>query len=1072
MTLAEFAVRKKVTVVMVTMALILVGVIAFLRLPQELFPHINFPQVTVVTDYANAAPEEIETLITKPIEEAVGSVSGLKRIESISREGRSTVQVTFDWGQDIDVAALAVREKIDLIKERLPKESDDPVVLKFDPLAKPIMILSVTGSSMEPVRLKLLAERMLKHNLEKVEGVASVTVSGGANREIQVDIDQARLQASHLSLLEVIESIEKTNVSYPAGSIKKGLYEYLIRTVGEYRSVKEVEYTVAGVDTVKEFKKEDTRFVERSGEGPRETLDSMREEVKQEALQKRLVLVRDIAEVVDGTAERTSVSRYNAKENISISIQKQASANTIQLVDRLKRALDLMKADVESRGLQYDIIYDHSTFIRNSLKNLMNEAATGCFNAFLVLLFFLRTVAGALLVTVSIPITILGVFFFMSIFNISLNIMSLGGLALAVGMIVDTSIVVLENIFRRRQLGEDAEEAAIRGTDEVSWAVVGSNLTTIVVFFPLLVFVPGLLGQIMKDLSWTVIFSQIISTLLPLTLITMLSLSFKIKLTEYKPWAWTTRFLEPSLAPEKSPLEHQRFIAGTILFISLVIAGTIMLLLPQIDREVLPKVDQGQFLIKVDMPIGTRLEVTDRVCSRIESELKNFKEVKDINVTVGAEKSREGEVKVETLRTSQAVILVSLDKKRKRSSAQVVHELRERLKEVDLEEAMINPEVQESEFQFTEGGSKPVLIEVKGFDFKVMDKLVERIKKQLEEVPGVIAVQDDMGEPTQETKLEIDKEHAALYGISAMDISLTAKAAIEGVVATKYREEGKEYDIRVRLSEKDRSNIENLHDLLLYSQVLDQLLSLKAVATVVKGLGPSEIRHINQERTTTVSADIHKNYQSKDVLRSVQKMLKNLEIPNDFQVVLSGKAKEIRQSYAMLAFAFALSVILIYMIMASLFESFLQPFIIMFTVPLSFFGIVLGLFLTGTSINLTSILGMIMLGGVVVNNGIVLIEYINQIREQGVDFIEATLQAIQVRTRPILMSAFTTVAALIPLALGFGEGSELRQPMAITVMGGLLSSTFLTLVVIPLLYILVTYVTLQFAGYEEEEGQS
>ncbi|MSR77526.1 MAG: efflux RND transporter permease subunit [Candidatus Omnitrophica bacterium] len=1068
MTFAEYVIRKKVTVIMGTLGMILLGVIALHQIPQELFPRVGFPQITIVTEYSNAAPEEIENLITKPIEESIGSVSGLKRVESISREGRSSIVVSFNWGQDIDFAALAVREKIDLVKERLPKEAEDPVVLKFDPLSRPILILSVTGN-LEPIRLKMLTEKMLKDNLEKVEGVASVGLSGGANREIQVNVDQARLQASHLSLLQLIQSIEDTNVSYPAGSIKKGLYEYLIRTVGEFRSVKEIDYSVAGVDTVQKIKKEDTSFLERNNdEGARDTLDTLRQEVKRQMLEKRLVLVKDIAEVVDGVAEKTSISRHNGKENLSLSIQKQGNANTIQLVNKLRQALKALDPDLKSRGIKYDIIYDHSEFIRKSIDDLKSAALQGGFLAFLVLLFFLRSWFASLLVTLSIPLTILGTFFCMQMTGISLNTMSLMGLAVAIGMIVDTSIVVVENIFRRRQLGESAEEAAIKGSAEMTWAVIGSNLTTIAVFFPLILFVPGVMGQMLKDLSWAIIFSQIISTVVPLTTVAMLTTYFKFQFKDYEPSRWPKIF-EKYLDPRLPRISHESFLGSSLLLILVVIVGVTMLLFPTLDREVLPKVDQGQFLIKVDMPIGTRLEITDRVVKRMEGLCKETQNVKDVAVTIGAEKSKQGDVKVETLRPWQAIVLATLQKERKRSSAAVVDEIRDKLGTLQLEEARVEFILQESEFQFG-NSQKPILIEVKGYDFLQMNRLVNTLKKQLQQVDGIVDLEDDVAEPAQETKLEIGKQRAALYGISPMDISLTAKAAIEGVVATKYHEEGKEYDIRVRLSSKDRDNIQNLNDLLLYSQVMDQLLPLKEVAVIKKGLGPSEIRHVNQERTTIISASLRKDIRTKDAIAQVQKILKNIQA-GDFQVNIAGAVKEQAENYGLLFFAFAVALILNYMIMAALFESFMQPMIIMFAVPLSFVGVVVSLWITGVSINVMSMFAVIQLVGTVVNNAIVLMEYINQLRAEGVGVVEAAITSIKVRTRPIIMSALTAAIGLLPLTLGLGEGSELQRPMAIATMGGTLSSTGLTLIVIPFLYILTTYFMERFIPSEEDEDE-
>lgn len=1068
MNLPEFSVKKKVTIVMVTIGLVLLGLISFFRLPQELFPPLVFPQITVVTEYANAAPEEIETLITKPIEETLSSLSGLKELQSVSREGRSIINIAFNWGQDIDFAALAVREKIDLVKERLPKEAEDPVVLKFDPLTRPVMILSVTGENLEPVQLKLLTEKILRDNLEKIEGVASARVAGGLDREILVEIDQGRLQANHLSLLQVVDSIEKANVSYPAGSIKKGLYEYLIRTMGEFRSVREIQFAVAGVDTVKKIRREDTNFLERGDEGPRQTLDALRQEIEKKMLEKRLVLVRDIGRVIDGFAEKTSVSRFNESENISIAIQKQAGANSIRVVDDIRKVLKILETDLSSKGIRYEIVYDHSTFIRHSLQNLLIDSLQGAFLAFLVLFLFLRAWLPSLLVTISIPITVMGIFFLMALNGITLNIMSLGGIALGVGMIVDTSIVVLENIFRRRQLGDDAETGAIHGANEVLWPVISSNLTTIAVFFPLIVFVPGIPGQLFKDLSWTVIYSQIIATVLPLTVVTMLSTYLHIPKKEYQPINVIHFFEHAMIEAAPDARRQNRFLLQLCVTALAIFIGALMLF-PMMEKEVLPKVDQGQFLIKADMPIGTRLEVTDGISQKIEAVTREIPEVKDIAVTIGSEKSKTGEIKVESLRMSQAIILVTLEDKRRRSSADIVAQLEEKIKGLDLGFKELSFVVQESEFAFAEGGSKPVLIEVRGFDMPMMQKLVQEVENGLKKIPGIYNVTDDMSEASPETKLDINKQRAALYGISALDISLTAKAGIEGVVATQYREAGKEFDIRARLSEKDRTNTENLNSLLIYSQVLDSLIPLKEVATVIRGFGPSEIRRSNQERTTVVSADIQKSFKSKDVLKKVQKLLKGLDIPQDFQVVLSGKAKEVKENFSKIIFAFILSVILVYMIMASQFESFLQPLIIMFTVPLAIIGVAIALWVTGTSINVISLLGIVLLVGVVVNNGIVLIEYMNQLRESGLDLVPAVLEAVKIRTRPILMSSLTTVVALIPLAIGLGEGAELRSPLAIAVMGGLTTSTFLTLLIIPSLYILVTRWTEAAFGQPDDE---
>ncbi|MFA5167744.1 MAG: efflux RND transporter permease subunit [Candidatus Omnitrophota bacterium] len=1073
MSLPKFAIKKKVTIYMFTLGLILLGVLSFKRLPQDLFPPITFPQVTVVTDYSNAAPEEIETLITRVVEEAIGSVAGLKRIESVSREGRSTIMASFNWGQDIDFAALAIREKVDLIKERLPKEAEDPVVLKFDPLARPILLLSVTAPELPPVRMKLLTEKMIKDRLEKVEGVASVSISGGVNREILVEIDQPRLQANHLSLLEVVNSLDEANVSYPAGSIKKGLYEYLIRTVGDFRSPAEIGYAVVGVDNVEKLRREDISFVERdTSQGPRETIERLRGEAEKQMLEKRLVTVKDIGNVIDGLADKTSISRYNGAQNISVAVQKQSNANTIQVVNQLRKELKFLEEDLNSRGLQVKIIYDHSIFIRNTIENLAHEAMQGGVLALITLYIYLRAIAMSVLVVVSLPLTILGVFFLMAMSNVTVNIMSLGGLAIAIGMITDTSIVVLENIFRKRQGGANAEQGAIDGATEVVWPVVSSNLTTIAVFFPLIVFVPGVAGQIFKDLAWAIIFSQIISTLVPLTLIALLSTYVTVKEQEYKPLSLTGN-LDKRIIEMPTKGEQNRFMIGILLTVFAILAST-FLVIPTIDREVLPKVDQGQFYVRVDMPLGTRLNVTDEVCRRLEEVLRSENDVVDISVAIGSEKTSRGEIKIETLRPSQSLILVTLNKGRKQPSSKIVAALKKKVGALNFEkdEAKVEFILPESEFSVGSGSIKPVLIEAKGYDFSAMEDLVKRLKERLGAIPGIINVQDDTGEKTPETKLEINKKRAALYGVSAMDISLTAKAAIEGVVATQYREAGREIDVRVRLSDKDKENISNLGVLLLYSKVLDIHVPLKEIASINRGQGPSEIRRMDQERTVTVSAEIDKTRQDKDVLADVQTFLAGLkvptDIPQDFQVRLSGKAKEIKENFGGVIFAFVLAIMLVYMIMAAQFESFLQPLIIMITVPLSFGGALIALKITGSSFNVISLLGLVLLGGVVVGNGIVLMEYINQLRSEGKEMVTAVWGAVRTRTRPVLMSSTTTIMGMAPIALGIGEGGGLLSPLAITAMGGLFSSTVLTLIVLPCLYIIVNRFMEKCFGYEEK----
>src|SRR3989338_2049952 len=670
MNIPQFSIDRSVTTIMLMAAIVFMGIIALTSLPQELFPKISFPQITVVSNYVNAAPEEIETLITRPLEEAISSTSGLRRLESMSQEGVSTIFATFGWNENVDFAALAVREKIDLVKERLPKESEDPIVLKFDPIARPIMILSITGN-MSPADLKLLSERILKENLEKVEGVASATISGGLDSEIQVELDQGGLQTSSVSILDVIDSIDSANISYPAGSIKKGLYEYLIRTVGEFRSVGEIGYTVISTDVKEEVHREASSFVEKIAEETRQTTDTLREKQKRAIGEKRLILVKDIGEVRDSFREKSSISRYNGKENIALAIQKQGSANAVEVARRVRRELAFLREELELRGLQVEIAYDHSKFIKQAIANVRDAAVFGGIIAAIILYLFFRNAFTAFIVAIAIPICVIGTFFLCQLQGITINMMSLGGLALGSGMIVDNSIVVIENIFRLRETGMDADEASEKGANEVFWPVFSSTLTTVAVFLPIILFVPGVAGQLFRDLSWTVIYSLALSLFVSITLVPMLATY--IELAEHagkKAVSLSGRFLEnvKSFFSNKNEKEQTRFFlrivgAGVGLFVLSIF------ILRSLDTEVIPKVDQGQFLIRIDLPVGSRLEATDEMVQIIEREAREIPEVKDVSVTVGsATAAKSGQVTIETLRPYQALVLVTLQDKRKRSS--------------------------------------------------------------------------------------------------------------------------------------------------------------------------------------------------------------------------------------------------------------------------------------------------------------------------------------------------------------------------------------------------------------------
>lgn len=1046
MNLAKFSIERPVTLLMIVAGTLILGGVSIAVLPQELFPQITYPQLTVVTPYENAAPEEIETLITKPIEEAVGTVAGVKRIHSISKEGLSLVIVEFGWNHNINFAALGMREKIDLIKERLPREAEEPTVLSFNPFDKPILILSVTTSKADrnPISFRELTRKMIKDEVEKVEGVASATISGGLEREIEVVVNQDKLKARQIPILDISKAISSANLNYPAGTIKESFYEYLIRTLGEFGSVDEIGDVAIG-SHLAGYGDEENQY--------RESERNARGAISRD---KRLIYVKDVADVIDNVKERTSYSRYNGSENISIAIQKQSLGNTVKIINRVKKRIEELRKDVP-KDIGIRIVYDQSEFIRSSITGVWDAAWQGGIIVFFVLLYFLRDKWSSFIVTLTIPISIMATFALMFFSGVSLNMMSLGGLAFGVGSLVDAAIVVLENIFRRMQSGEDKKKAAITGAEEVATAVAGSILTTVVVFVPL-IFVIGIVGQISKDFALTVTFSLLASWAVSITMIPLLA-SRGVSISKYV----TSEMSDETAKLDQSALISRvrewfkrllvKFIEHKARYMSLTVAlfAASLAIFLIIDKELMPKVDQGQFTIKIDMPAGTRLDATNKISDKIEKFLVSIPEVESTSVIVGSTKESATRNIVDRLSSNQAEIVVKLKKKRKVRSADVVQIVKNKFKPGELGNARLEYSLQENVLEAGLAAQAPVTVEIKGNDLKELERLAREIHTGLAGIKGVYGIKDNLSEPSPEVKIHINKDKASLYGLSVTDIAQTSLIGLKGYIASKLKEKGEEFDIRVRLREKDRSDFEKLGQLELQSPS-GAKTTLGSVATFGKGKGPSEIRRAAQERSVLVFANV---YQRKltDVLGDVKSVIEGLRIPKGYIVKIAGESEDMKESFNSMRNAIIAAFLLVYMIMAALFESLWQPFIIMFTIPLALIGVAWALFITRTSVSAYVFMGIGILGGIVVNNAIVLIDCINLLIKRGLPLKEAVVQASSIRFRPIMMTALTTVMGLMPMAFLGGEGAELRRPMAITVMGGLLVATFLTLVVIPTIYL-------------------
>lgn len=1051
MGLPDFSTKKPVTTVMIFIGVMLFGLISLAKLPQELFPPITYPQLTVFTGYANAAPEEIETLLTKPIEEAVGTVSGLKTVRSISKEGVSLVMAEFDWDQNMDFASLRTREKVDLVKARLPRDASEPLVVPFNPFELPVMTISVTGNR-SPVKLRQVAKKTIKEELEKIDGVASASVEGGLEREIVVDVNQGKLNSYDVSILNVSDSITNANLNYPAGTIKESFYEYLIRTLGEFKDVKEIEEVIITSRTG------DEKFRQQPFE---ENLDNRTISAKA-----NLVAIRDVAEIRDTVKERSSYSRHNFEENISISIQKQAQANTMQVIRSVRAAFPRIN-DLLPEDIKLEVVYDQSVFIEDAINGVRDAAVQGGILAFLVLLVFLRSFKSSAIVTLSIPISIMIVFTFMYFGGLSINMMSLGGLALGVGMLVDNAIVVIENIFRHREMGKPPKIAASEGAEEVSNAIVASTLTTIAVFLPM-IFVVGVAGQLFKELAFTVTFSLIGSLWVALTLIPLLSSRVGSSAKEAAKGAaafeggekWKKVVAKYEVILRKF-LKHK----GIGLTVVLAIFISSLFIINVLEKELMPKADQGQFIIKLDMVVGTKLTETNKTVLILEESILEEEVVDSVSVVVGSSRGDSAKDIVKSMGSHQARMIVKLKDKRAIKTAAFAKSLKDKFDaDKRLEGANIEFTLDSGALSgaFGGGGGKPISIEIKGENLDVMEGIARRIEDSLEEIDGIFGIEDDVPESSPEVRINIDKDKASLYNISVVDLARTAQMVLRGYIPSQFKEKGQEIDIRVRLREQDRDNYDKLYRIRINSPN-GGMIPLGKLARFERGRGPSAIKRIGQERTIMVYAGAI-GRKLADVTADVRSMLEGMNFESGYRVRLAGESEEMNKSFASLQFALILSLVMVYMIMAAQFESITQPLIILFTVPLSIIGVLLALLVTNTSISVIAMLGVLMLGGIVVNNGIVLIDYTNILIANGKSMMEAIVEASLARLRPIIMTALTTVLGLLPMALAVGRGSELRSPMAIGVMGGLFVSTFLTLVVIPSIFVLESEVRTKITG--------
>lgn len=1065
----DLSIRRRVTVAMFTIAILLFGFVSFTRLKINLLPELNYPTLTIRTEYEGAAPAEIENLITKPIEEVLGVVKNVQKISSVSRSGQSDVILEFAWGTKMDYAVLEVREKMDAME--LPLEAKKPIILRFDPSLDPIMRFGLYRDSGEGTQetievfdeerlrdLRRFADEQIKKELESALGVAAVRVSGGLEDEIQILIDQLKLAQLNLSIESIAEVIGAENVNLSGGRLEEGSHQFLIRTLNQFQSVQEMG------DVIVDY---------------RNSIP---------------VYLKDIASVHHGYKERKAITRMNGMEAVEIAIYKEGDANTVSVAREVEKHLRRVK-DFLPSDLKLVKVYDQSIFITQAVNEVIHAALIGGLLAVVILYFFLSNFWSTVIISLSIPVSVIATFNLMYGANLTLNIMSLGGIALGIGMLLDNSIVVLENISRHRERGKDIKTAVRDGASEVGTAVTASTLTTIAVFFPL-VFVRGIAGQLFRDQALTITFALLISLLVALTLIPMLAstekrsieASAKIQASEPRTrlgkglrairlFVFTTlpifilknalkiihllsrlfRFiLRPVLKIFNrvySELEsfYHRFLKwslshrAAVLFVALGLFLVTIFLIPYLGLELIPQLSQGEFRIEFRLPPGTPLSRTDDVIASIQNSAGKIENIKTSFSVAGT--GDRFDANPEHGGENWGELHVALTPGSKRTDEeQTMAKIRRSMEG--------SPGVQYKFYRPTLFTFKtPIEVEIAGFDLEKLKEVSAEIMRRMSQSRRFADIKSSMDIGHPEIQIHFDRERAAALGLNVYEIADRVVKKIRGEVATRYSWHDRKIDVLVRAREEDRASIEDIRRLVINPES-ERPVPLEGIASIVVGTGPSEIRRVDQERVALISSNL--NYGDLgSAAEELMSIIREVNMPKGITADIAGQNEEMNLSFRSLRFALLLAIFLVYLVMASQFESFLHPFVIIFTIPLALIGAVLALWVTGSKISVVVFIGSILLAGIVVNNAIVLIDRINQIRKRGEEKMKAIIQASQSRMRPIIMTMLTTSLGLLPLAIGLGEGAEIRSPMAITVIGGLTVSTFLTLIVIPVVYSLV-----------------
>ena len=1021
MTIPEFSIKRRITVFMVILIVTIFGVIAFSRLGLDMLPELEYPVVSVITTYSGVSSEDVEKLITRPVESVISTVKNVKRVNSTSQEGISAVIVEFEWGTKLDFAAQDVREKLSWVTDYLPKDADTPLVIKFNMSDYPILYYGVTGMQDTQVLRKYLDDSV-RPRLERLEGVASVYVLGGLEREINVLVDRDKLSAYSVSLDQVIGKLALENVNVSGGHVKDGHTEYLVRTMGEYRDMATMMNTIVAMQ----------------GMTP--------------------VYLRDVAQVKDAFKEVRNISRTNHRPSVAMMVMKQSGANTVKVVESVNRTLEELRGQMPPDIRLYPAI-DQGKIISQVTRSTRNDAIIGGILAILAIFAFLLDWRPTLTIALAIPLSVIATFIGIYLFDYTLNIMTLGGLALAVGMLVDDAIVVIENTFRHlHEEGKDRIMAAMRGAEEVAMAITASTLTTIVVFLPM-VLSTGIAGRLSRPLAVTVTLALLSSLFVSLTIVPVLaSLLFRKRQAagDGKPAAGDAALFARHFGGTRRlyadglrwSLTHRKTVVGAAVVIFLASLAVV----PLLGTEFMPKQDIPIMMMNVKMPVGTDLAETDRVVRGIENVVLSQPEARFAISFIGLARERKIDVAwgSGTADVNEAQVFIRLVEKgeRVRLMELIMDDIRRQI-----------PQIRGAQIEFFDmgqlflgqtGENSPILVKAFGKDLDKLKAITDQVAARMKDVAGLRDIDTTLKIGKPELQIVVDREKASQLGLTVGKVAETVKAAMLGVVPTKYRSEGDEYDIRVRFREFDRRSVEDVRNIRIASPT-GQFISLYQIADIVQKLGPVKITRENQDRKVTVKANTF-GRDTGSIVADIKKAAAGIRIPEGYFVEYGGTYKDMQEAFESLAYALAIAIVLIYMVMAASFESLGHPLVIMLTVPLSFIGVALGLLFFGKTLSVPAFMGFIMLCGVVVRNGIVMIDYINRLRRQGVTAFEAIIEGAVVRLRPILITSLTSTLGALPMALSRTQGSEMRSPMAIALAFGLLFATFLTLFVVPVVY--------------------